>query len=177
MPIKVLDNLKNKYAWGDVVFYGVLAAFLAVIFYYGVLAFKVYFYQKKIAELDDKIAAYSTPEEKAHEKRALEYKKKIDDFGAIMDSHKISSNIFAFLEKNTLPNVWFSNFSMAGTSNEIRVSGEAEDMETISRQFKVLETNKEYVKHISVLNSQQGSLGKVSFLLTIALEPKIFEYQ
>lgn len=176
MNIAVPENLKDRNLWIDVFLYAVLIILAAVIFCYGVLEFKIYFYNTKIKELDDKIAAYSTPEEKAHEAKVLEYKKKLDDFSTIMANHKLSSNIFDFIEKNTLPNVWFSNFSMTGSSGEVRVSGEAKDMETVSRQFRVFETSKEYIKMVTVLNTQVGNDDKVSFILNIILEPNIFTY-
>ena len=160
----------------SMVYYLVLIIATTLAFAYGVLTFKVYFYETKIKEIDGKIAVYSTPQEKAHEKQVFDYKKKIDDFAAIINSHKITTNVFSFIEDYTLPRVWFSSFNMSETTNEVRVAGETENMETLSRQFKALETANEYVKHISVLSSQVDNAGKVSFILNLFLQPSIFAY-
>jgi len=171
-----LAKLKDRGWWMSMVYYLVLIIATTLAFAYGVLTFKVYFYETKIKEIDGKIAVYSTPQEKAHEKQVFDYKKKIDDFAAIINSHKITTNVFSFIEDYTLPRVWFSSFNMSETTNEVRVAGETENMETLSRQFKALETANEYVKHISVLSSQVDNAGKVSFILNLFLQPSIFAY-
>ncbi len=177
MNLAMVTYMRSRKWWISVVFYAVMAMLLMTVTCYGVFAFKAYVYDKKISELDDKIASYSTPEEKAAEKEVLDYKKKIDDFASVIASHKISSNIFGFIETATLPNVWFSSFTMSENDNEIRMVGEAENMEALSRQFNVLESNKEYVKDISVLNSQVSQSGRISFVLNVSLNPKIFSNQ
>jgi hypothetical protein len=177
MNLNLANHFKERGLWIDLFWYGVMAATVIVVVCYVILEFKVYFYTNKINQLNDKIAAYSTPEEKAYEKEVFGYKKKIDDFTTLLASHRISSNIFSFIENNTLPNVWFSSFTMTSASNEIRLSGEAETMEALSRQFKIFETSKDYIKGISVLNSQVSSAGRINFILNVTLDPKIFTYK
>lgn len=174
MNLTIPSYLKNRDWWIEGLFYLVLSALLVVVFFYGTVAIKVYFYGKKLDELNDKIAAYSSPQEKSYEKEVFSYKAKIEDFTAIVASHKISSNVFAFVEDNTLANVWFSSFSMSEISNEMRLTGEAESMEVLSRQFEIFENSKDYVKSISVFNSQMESSGRVVFVLNVFLDPNIF---
>ncbi len=162
--------------WKGVFWYLALAILITVSVCYGVLTFKVYFYGKKIDEINSSIATYSTPEQKANEKEVFDYKKKIEDYTVLISSHKISSNVLNFIEQSTLENVWFSSFSMAGATTEIRLSGEAESMEVLSQQFKVFENSKKYVKHINVLNSYVGSAGRINFILNITLDSNIFTY-
>lgn len=176
MNLPFAKYLTDKTWLISMLFYLVLACLITVIFAYGVFAFKTSVYNKKIAEMVEKISAYTTPEEKAQEKKVFEYKKKIDAFAAIINNHKISSNVFSFIEGFTLPNVWFSSLNMAESNNELRLVGETENMETLSKQFNVFENNKEYVKDITVLNSQVGPSGRINFILNISLEPKIFGY-
>ncbi len=176
VELNLSENIKSKSWWIEVLFYATLAALIITVFVYGVLAYKTYFYHQKIKEVVIAIAVYSTPEEKALEKKVFDYKKTIDDFAGLIANHKTSLNVFSFMENNTLPNVWFSNFSMSTVSNEVRLSGEAEDMEILSQQFKIFEDNKDYIKNISVLNSQTSSSGKINFVLNISLDPKIFAY-
>ncbi len=168
--------LKSRSFWINVVFYFFLALLLVSILLYAFFVLRVYLQKKKISEIDDKIATYGTKEQKANEKQVLDYKKKIDDFAIIINNHRISSNIFGFVEDKTLPSVWFSNFDMSESSNEIRLTGEAESMETLSRQVKTFEESKDYVKSISVLSSQTESDKKIRFILNLILDPKIFNY-
>ena len=114
-----------------------------------------------------------------NEKKVLDYKKKIDDFSVIVRNHSISSNIFSFLEESILPDVWFSNFDMSQSNNRIQLAGESKDMKTFSRQIQVFEKSQDYVKdiNISVLDSQVNEEGRVRFVLSFSLDPKIFTYK
>ncbi len=170
----IANYMRSRKWWIAVVFYAVIAIFLVTLTCYAIFAFKAYVYNKKISELNDKIASYSTPDEKSAEQKVSDYKKKIDDFATIIGNHKISSNIFSFIETTTLPNVWFSSFTLSESDNEIRMVGEAENMEALSKQFNVFESSKDYVQNISVLNSQSSQSGRISFILNVSLNPKIF---
>ena len=160
----------------DLLFYFSCALLVATVLAYLVFASKVYLQQKKMNELDKKIAVYGTDEQKQAEKTVFEYRKRVDDFANIIGKHRISSNVFAFLEENTLPNVSFFNFSMS-QAGDVNLAGEAEDMPTLSRQFHIFEQNKEYIDKIGNLNSVLGANGKARFTLSITLNPKVFAYQ
>lgn len=136
---------------------------------------KVYLQNQAMSELDSKIAMYGG-QERTYETKVLDYKKKIDDYGAVINNHQISSNVFSFIEERTLSNVWFSSFNMSQTTDELKVSGEAENMEIFSRQIQVFERSQDYVKRIDVLDSQVEAPGKIKFILSLSLHPNIFAY-
>lgn len=166
----------NKSLLQDVLFYFVGALLLGAILCYGIFVLKTYLLEEKISQFNSQIAAYGTMEQKASEKQVLDYKKKIDDFSSILATHKISSNIFTFLETITVANVWFSNFDMAQSTNEMRLAGEAETMEALSRQVELFEASKGRIASITVLSSQVAPNGKVKFILNLVLDPAIFTY-
>jgi len=176
MDFSLFQRLKDRFVWTDVIFYSFLAVLITIIASYLIFEYKSHLLRTKIKEVDAKIALYGTEEQKEYEKEVFDYKKQIDNFAAIMGNHKIASNVFVFIEQNTLPNVWFSAFNMSQVTGEIRLSGEAESMEALSRQGQLFEKNKEYVKGITVLNSQAQTTGRVKFILNISLDPKIFNY-
>ena len=168
-------EVNNRYHFIDFAAYFVSALLVATLFCYVLFFFKVYWQNQQVNIIDQKIAAYGTPQQKAHEKQVFDYKKKIDDFAGILVSHKISLKIFNFIEEKTLPNVWFSSFDVSQAANEIRLLGEAENMETLSRQISFFE-NSDNVNTITVLNSQINNTGKIQFTLVVSLNPKLFSY-
>ncbi len=177
MDFSLFYQLRNKQSrWIDVIFYSVFALLIATVLCYGFFAFRVYFQNQQINELDKKILAYNTVQQKAYEKEVLDYKKKIDDYAIIINSHKISSNVFNFIEKKTLPNVWFSNLNVSEVANEIDLSGESENMKALSSQVQIFEESKDYIKNITVLDSHIAEHGKINFNLRLSLDPKIFAY-
>lgn len=159
-----------------VVFYVAAAALVLVIFSYAAFYVKTYIEKQKMAALDQKIALYGNGQQKQDEKTVLDQQKKINDFTKLIQNHKISSNVFTFLEANTLPGVVFSSLNMSQITNELRLSGEADSMATLGKQFTIFENATKYIQNISVLNSQTAASGKTGFVLNISLEPSIFTY-
>lgn len=166
----------NQFRWMNAIFYFACVLLIVTIFCYCIFAFKVYLQSQKINELDKKLAVYGTDQQKESEKKVLDYKKKIDDFTTIINSHKISLNVFSFIEEKTLPDIWFSSINVSEVKDEINLSGESKNMETLSRQIKTFEESKDYIKDINVLNSQVEQQGKIIFTLNLSLNPNIFTY-
>ena len=153
-------------------FFGALLMLL--VYTYSLIAIKVYLQSQKIDEINRQMIESGFYQQKTDERMVLDYKKKIDDYNSILGNHKISSNIFDFIEKNTLPKIWFSNFDLSQPANSINLSGEADDMETLGRQIQVFEKKQDFVKKIKVFSSQIEPTGKVRFTLNISLDPAIF---
>ncbi len=159
----------------DYVFYVVSIVLLGSVFCYFILLFKVHLQTQNITEIQNRIANSSQDQQKMYQTKFSDYKKKIDDFSALINNHKISSGIFVFIEGKTLPNVWFSNFDMSQSINGIKLSGEADTMETVGRQIQLFEQD-QYVKHIDIVSSEVEPTGKVKFLLNLSLDPAVFNY-
>lgn len=160
----------------DVAFYLAAAVLLSLLFLYGIFSVKASLQIQKISRIDEKISVYGTQEQKQHEEKVYDYKKKIDDFALAIGEHAMSSNVFTFLEANTLPGVVFSTIATSLGSREVRLSGEAQDMAVLGWQFAKFENNKEYIRHINVLNSQIMPSGRLGFVFTLDVEPAFFEY-
>lgn len=169
-----LNSLKDKESVTlNVIFYSVFTLLLGIVFSYFLFAFKIYLQNQEINELDN-IMSVIVPQYKINEVKVLAYKKKIDDYNMVINGHKISLNIFTFLEEKTLSNVWFSDFSMSQLGNEVKLTGETEDMETLSRQIGIFEKSKDYIKSVAVLQSTTQTSGRVQFTLNIYFTPQIF---
>ena len=178
MDFKILHLLKNRDSlWINIIFYLLCALLTIVVFTYFIIMFKVSIQNKEIIGLGNKITNYGVGQEKAYEKKVLDYKKKIDDYSVIINRRKISLNLFSFIEEKTLSNVWFSNFSMLQSTNQIKLSGEAEDMEILGRQIQAFERSQDYIKNIDVLYSTVEPSGKIKFTLNLSLNPKVFTYK
>lgn len=169
-------EISAKEKWLNIAFWVTVVLLVFAAFCYGVFWFKASLLSQALVKVNEQALLYGTQSEKAAEQNVLDTQKKLGDFAAILGNQKIASNVFAFIEKNTLPNVWYSTFNISAVSNELRLSGEADTMATLSQQFKLFEDSKDYVKAISVFNSQISSSGRISFLMNITVTPKIFEY-
>lgn len=174
MDFGLLYQLKNKTLWISIIFYASVALLITIFFGYSLFAYKYYLLSQEVNKIDIDIASYGTLEQKTIEKEVLDYEKKVGLFAEIINKQKISSNIFSFIEQNTLPDVWFYNFGLAETSGEIKLSGETTNLKTISRQIEIFENKKEYVKEVSSFNTIVETNGAVKFSLSMVLSPEIF---
>lgn len=175
--ISLTNLLKNKdSSLINVIFYFLCVTFIISIFIYSTITLKVYLQTQRIDELNKRVIDYGLYKKTSNEDKIIDYKKKIDDFSLIVKNHKISSNVFNFIEENTLPNVWFANFDMFQDLNEIKLSGEAENIEVLGNQIQIFERNKDQVVSASILNSVFDTNGRIKFVLSISLNPKIYNY-
>ena len=166
---------ENKLWWVDVVFYFIISSLIATIACYFIFVAKIYSQKIGIKKFEESLATVGTDEQKDMEKQTFEKQEKINDYIPLIKNHRISSNIFAFLEQNTLPNVWFLRFSMGGKDANITLSGEAESVKVFSKQVSIFEEN-EYLTKVAVLSSSLGRQNRINFNLVISLDPKILTF-
>lgn len=166
----------NTFKWANLLFYVAFGFLVLTIFCYGIFTIKVFLEEETIRQLNEKILMHTTPQDALMESKILDYKKKIDDFTVLVNDHRISSHMFNFIEQKTLPKVWFSNVSVSQAKSEINLAGEAANMETLDNQVHVFEESRDYVNTITVLNSEVTSQGRIKFIVSLSLNPKIFAY-
>jgi hypothetical protein len=173
--MNIIETIRNKqFWWGDVIYNLALTFILITVFAYVLFSYKIYLYNGQIDDVNKRISSYGTPEQKEYEKEIFAAKKKIDDFSSIIGDHKISSNILSFVQDHTISNVWFSNFDMSQTTDDLKLSVQAQNIDAVSKQILVFEQEDTYVKKVSLSGVSKSVDGGVSFSLDLLLEPKIF---
>lgn len=168
---KILDR---EALWINIVLYFMSSMLLVLAFSYFMLIVKENVLTENINRLDAQIADQDS-QLADFDQKVLDYRKKVNDYSLVIGSHKITTDVFLFVEKTTLPSIWFSNFDMSQKSGELRLTGQAPDMETFSRQVQIFENNTT-VKNINVLDSRIEDQGKVRFLLSLSLDPEKFNF-
>jgi len=159
----------------DVIFYFTISLLIAVVFCYLIFIVKNNIQRTEIKDQEDKIESVASGQQTSDENEVILYQKKIGDFVGLLKNHEFASHAFVFMEEHTTPDVWFERISIDEGSRALQVSGETDNMESLSRQVAVFEKN-EYVKSIGLLSSNLGESAMVSFNLSLVLEPEIFSY-
>jgi hypothetical protein len=176
MDFRIIFQLRDKKIWWlDVIFYFVISLLIATLFCYGIFIIKNIIQKQEIKRIEADLQTVGTQEQKEQEKEVILYKGKIGNFVELIENHEFVSNAFSFLEENTQPNVWFTQFSLDKKSAKVQLSCIAEDMDAVSRQVSTFEKNN-YVKDLGSINSSLGDLGRVNFNLNLSLENTIFSY-
>lgn len=129
-------------------------------------------YENKINEANNKIAQAKTDTEQFS---SLEKKVKlIED---LLSGHYYWTNLFKFLEDNTLANVFFADFK-GDISGNYNLEARAKSYDDVSKQIAVFRNNPE-IKDVNIdeakLDATATSSPLVIFNLKFSLNPEIFK--
>lgn len=176
MDFSVIFQLRNKkFWWMDVIFYFAISLLVATVFSYLIFLVKNGMTKNDIKDEILALQTVGTDSQKEQEKVVVNYQQKVNDFVKLFKNHEFASNVFAFMEKQTMPNIWFKQFALDEKNRGVQLSGEADSMDALSRQVATFEKN-EYVKSVGALNSSLGESARIEFNFNLSLDPNIFSY-
>jgi len=159
----------------DVIFYFAISLLIATVFCYVIFLVKNNMIRADIQAETVKLETVGTKLQKDHEKEVIQYQTKINTFSNLLKNHSFASNAFAFLQMQTMPNIWFKQFSLDERNRTVQLSGEADDLDAFSRQVAAFEKNV-YVEKMATVNSSLGGTARVSFNISLTLKESIFSY-
>lgn len=171
----ILQLRTKRFWWVDVIYYFAISLLIATVLCYALFLVKNSMQRQEIEEVSAKLEAVGTQDQKDQEAEVIKYQKKIKDFTELFLNHEFASNVFAFIQKQTMSNVWFKQFSLDRKNRKVQLSGESDSMESLSRQIKIFEKS-EYVASLSGLSSTLGDLAKTQFNFSLQLKPEIFSF-
>lgn len=171
----IFRSASKRSLWTDVVFYFVVSSLVASVFCYVIFLTKNGILRENIGQEITKLQDMGTADQKKLEDEVIGYQKKIGDFSELLKNHEFSSNAFVFMEKQTLPNIWFKQFGLDEKTRKIQITGEADNMEDVGRQIASFEKNK-YVKSVGALSSSLSESARIQFSTSLTLDPSIFGY-
>ena len=126
--------------------------------------------QAEVTILDKEISNY-----KKEAAPAIEFKDKINKFGSVFNNHIYWTNLFSYLERNTLADVYYSGLS-GDVSGTYSLHSWVKDFRAISFQLKTVladrHTSSAKISNEKV-NGGDQSLG-VMFDLGLNVRPSIF---
>ncbi|MCX6718707.1 MAG: hypothetical protein NTY81_03870 [Candidatus Staskawiczbacteria bacterium] len=179
MDFSAIFQLRNKkFWWMDVIFYFVISLLIATVLCYLIFLIKNNLQREDIKKETLALQTVGTYQQNEYEKNVIDYRNKINDFSELFKNHEFASNVFVFAQKQTMQNVWFKQFSLDEKNSAVQLSGEADDMDSFSRQVAIFENegNKKYIKSIGTLNSTLGESARISFNIDLVLNQNIFDY-
>lgn len=128
---------------------------------------------QEITTWDEKISNLESPEILALENKILQYQQKISDFSTIIGEHLFPSQFFSFLEKNTHPNVYFSEIKLDLLKSECFLLGKTQSFYTLSQQLQILKSNESFQTNLSRVSISKE--GNIEFGLEIIFDKNILK--
>ncbi|MDP2909953.1 MAG: hypothetical protein Q8N69_02690 [bacterium] len=153
---------------------GVVLLFLVAVYVYFVIAQGNA--AKKIAELEASVSGLN--KEIAQKEEELSFVSgRINDFSRLIASHKNLTNVFNFLEENTIGEIWYSGFDFSGADGgAIILEGFGPDFIAVGQQVDILK-GKDSIKEIYLKEISIDDEGEISFALKLIFKPEIFSFE
>lgn len=166
MAIEISPRMKIRLSvWTTIV--GVvplilLISFTAAYFYF------VFSFKKISQELEEKNIVV-IPLEKAIAEKEMELEpisQKMDDFNELLARHKKTIDIFTFLERTSLPTIWFSDFTLSSETGKVSLSVQADSLTTLEHQINILE-EESGLRSLNITEVSVNEEGNIIFNLSL----------
>lgn len=175
LDLSVIFRLRTKKLWWvDVLYYFAISLLVSTVLCYLIFLTKNYFQRRAIENEIAALQTVGTEQQKKSEEEVITYQKKINDFVGLFNNHEFASNAFAFMQTQTMPNIWFGQFVLDKKASSVQLTGEADSLEIFGRQVAGFEKNK-YVRDLGGLNSSLSGT-RVQFSMNLSLDKSIFSY-
>lgn len=93
---------------------------------------------------------------------------------SLLANHVFTSNVFAFLQGATHPQVQFTAFTFSLDSRKIDLSGLAGSYRAVAEQISILESNPQ-VEQVNFGGLSLGDRGLVNFKLAVIVKPSLLK--
>lgn len=155
------------------IFYAVLIIFFLVTGIYGGL----YFLNQKQTEARDRIVEQVSGKEEELRPELIDQifllESQLRNLQVLISKHIFSSNILAFLEKNTAGRIKFSTFNLNADGRKLEMTGEAGSYADLTQQIGIFERDPQ-VEKVEFGGLTLGSNNYVNFSISITFKPVIF---
>ncbi|MCS6789095.1 MAG: hypothetical protein NZ484_00805 [Patescibacteria group bacterium] len=185
LPEKIIDELsKEKFGtpgWSWKIFmFSVFVLIITISFYLGLnFGYKPYL-NSKINELDKQKQQILQSISENDQNKLMIFYSQIANIFDLLKNKKNISQIFSWLEKNTLPDVIFNKFNFNKAGNQINLGGFSLSRESALNQILVFQQSPD-VNNIVLNNLNSNSAGQNQievwqFDATIYLKESFFNY-
>ena len=160
---------------GILMFLGTVLLVLSLVALGGVFFYKR-FLQQQIDDLSKSLKRLEADFDPALIQEFLKISKAIDASKAALAGHRSMSNLFDFLEENTLRDVRFASFAFTEKETSLTMAGEARSYTTLAQQASLLERSP-LVRKISLSNLALKETGSISFTVDVKFDPMILSFR
>ncbi len=162
-------------SWQKILFYALILIAVLLVATYFILFYLHNKAEVTLNDLEARLQEIRDPEVSKMEEEVISYKKKIDNFAPLLDSHIINSNFFNFLEDNTHPKVAFADLILSTDTGLATLSGKTDNFLSLGQQLAIFDDNP-MVKNLVLSHISLNDKGGVDFHLNMMMNQDIFKY-
>lgn len=170
-----MDSKKAETTWVGFLFYIFIVLAIISIISSAVLFLLCENSKAAVVELQAEIDSKNTKEIQELEQKVKLTKKRVDDFGDIIEKHRINSQFFKELEETTHPLFFFSDIELGIDAGKVSLSGITNDFESLGQQILILE-EKEFIKNVQLVSADIAEGGRIGFTIDVSFDPNYFKF-
>lgn len=145
---------------------------LSIFVYFGLhFGYRSYLTSQK-EQLEQKTAALANQVSAAEQEKLINFYSQLTNLKNVLATHLFNTNIFDFLEKNTLPSIFFDEANFTASDNSLSLKGQAPSLRNLVNQMAVFDGAPELSK--VVLNQTSFDKGSTVFAITINFKSDFF---
>ena len=160
------ESLGTFMVLGVLVFVVAIVALIGLIFYKQFLRGEIAKETETLKKLEAELSR-SSIEEWSRTAESIEVAKKV------LANHRYLSNVFSFIEKNTLTEVRFSKFTFDAAGDKAKLSAQAKSYVALAQQKEIFEKDPA-VKKLGLSEFNLTPKGGVDALVDITFNPSFF---
>ncbi len=154
--------------WRLLIFSIVLFA-LSLLIYFGMNIGYESYLNSKVDGLDKQLDQLSNSVSQKDQQQFVGFYSQIVNLKTVLDQHIFSANIFPFLEKNTLPQIAYTEAKFNGASYSLELQGRAISLQTLAQQLAQFEKAPEL--QTAILKSTNfNEVGTVDFAISLTFQ-------
>lgn len=168
---------KKLFISGLIIFISILlivGGYLGISYYQFKITEQIEELEVKIANLNKQIAQYEEGKS-----AALALQQRLETLRQLLDNHVYWTQFFDLLEKYTISEVYYTNFSMAG-KDKLSISAVGKDYNSVAKQLLVFQNAVDFVANVRIdaasaeVNQDEGGYAGVSFSINLEFLPGVF---
>lgn len=131
--------------------------------------------QQELEELQNQADQQVSEEDKALQNELVQTQRRFQRAEQVIDSHRSFYNFLEELADNTHPHLRFDGMELTADLNRVNLRGVTENFTVLGQQLKTLR-EKDTIKEANIESTSVESGGKISFKITLKVDPAIFNF-
>lgn len=168
----VREQIPVGLPWHMLIFMVFLLGF-SIFIYFGLRTGYESYLNSREASLDKKIEALTKQVSKEEQKNFIGFYSQLVNLKKVLQTHGFAGNIYSFLERNTMPLVYYYEANFLREEGTLELKGRANSLETLVNQLSVYDKANELEK--VVLNQMSFEGTEVGFEVVLTFKKDFFE--
>lgn len=140
---------------------------LSLMIYFGFKIGYESYLNSRIDDLDNQLSQLSNTISQQDQQKFVGFYSQIANLKTILNQHVFTANIFPFLEKNTLPQVYYNEGKFDSQAMNLELYGRATSLQTLAQQLAQFEKSPEL--QTAVLKSTDFTQsGSINFTISLS---------